>query len=181
MGRRSKASKSLRRRNQRAKKRLLKKSNEQAQVQEESLSEQQSASQEQHEDAAVHPDESDCLGEDRDVVLMEVEDSISSVDESRYSYQYMWDCRKKLMAKVSEYRATIEEQKSKSVQVALQHRQEIERIRSFYQAMVYAPTRASKIFKASRCSTSTARQVLDQVGLEYRNDAYYCKQGYCYK
>ena len=111
--------------------------------------------------------------------MMEVEDSIASMDGNRYSYHYMWDCRRNLMEKVSEYRAIIEKQKTARIETGLQHRQEIQRIRSFYQTMVYAPTRASKIFKSSKCSSSTAREVLDKVGLEYKNSAYSCKSGFC--
>lgn len=33
--------------------------------------------------------EVDCLGEDKDVFFMEVEDSIASTDSNHHSYQYM--------------------------------------------------------------------------------------------
>lgn len=206
MGRRNKASKNNRRRIQRAKKRQLAKKVKDAQslekctlegpppapsdnhgedhpsLEESSEESCSSLGVKKHHSHNADGDldlEVDCLGEDKDVFFMEVDDSITSADSSRYSYQYMWDCRRALMEKVSKYRSIIEKQKTAKVKTALQHRQEIERIRSFYQAMVYAPTRTSKIFKASKCSSNIAREVLDQVGLEYKNSAYYCKPGFC--
>ena len=54
-----------------------------------------------------------CLGEDMDVVLMQMEDSLIELEsderQAEYSYEYLLECRQKLMHKVTEYRARIEE------------------------------------------------------------------------
>ena len=114
-----------------------------------------------------------CLGEDADVVLMHAEDSLMELEsdesQSKYSYEYLLECRQKLMCKVAEYRERIEEQSTETTQVACKHRQEIEHIRSFYQAIAYAPTRSGRMVKAARCSSSVAAEIMRELGLKYRN------------
>ena len=111
-----------------------------------------------------------CIGEDTDVVLMHTEDSLMDLDSdenAKYSYDYLLECRQKLMHKVAYYRARIEEQSTESAQVAYRHHKEIDQIRSFYQAIAYAPTRAGRMVKASICKSSVASQIMQELGLKY--------------
>lgn len=89
--------------------------------------------------------------------------------QSKYSYEYLMDCREKFMRKVAVYRERIEKLSAESTRVACKHRQEIEHIRSFYQAIAYAPTRSGKMVKAARCSSNVAAEIMQELGLEYRN------------
>lgn len=113
----------------------------------------------------------DCIGEDADVVIMQTEDDIMKECDGesgpKYPYEYLLNCRKELMMRVKEYRAIVEDQKSRIIAMEYKHRKEIERIRSFYQGIAYAPTRTGKIYKRSHCSSSIAKQILKDVGLKY--------------
>ena len=67
-----------------------------------------------------------CLGEDVDVVTMCTEDSLKELNEEQfdYSYEYLLECREKLMHKVEEYRVCVEELTSKEASLIHKHRKE---------------------------------------------------------
>lgn len=112
-------------------------------------------------------DEYTSIGEDADVVMMNLEDSLNELEKEpmAHSYEYLFECRKTLMQKVERYRATMEKQSSQIIAMKYKQRQEIERIREFYQAIAYAPTHSSQIVKKSICSSKTATKVLSDIGL----------------
>ena len=115
-----------------------------------------------------------CLGEDVDVVTMRTEDSLKELDEEEYeySYEYLLECRQKLMRKVEEYRVYVEELTSKEARLIHKHREEVERIRNFYQTIAYAPTRTGRIVKAARMNSSAAAEIMTELGLKYRSTQY---------
>ncbi len=117
------------------------------------------------------------MGEDEDVVLMETEDALNNLDnqaknddtECKYPYQYLTDCREKLMSKVRKYRAVVEDQKSQMIIMQQKQHKEIERIRTFYQGIAYAPTRSGRLVKQVHCSSQTAKEIMKELGLKYNN------------
>lgn len=107
-------------------------------------------------------DEYTSIGEDADVVMMHTEDTLIQLEKepSTHSCEYLLECRQTLMHKVERYRATLEKQSSAIAAMKYKQRQEIERIREFYQAIAYAPTRSSLIVKRAVCSSKTAAEIL---------------------
>ena len=66
-----------------------------------------------------------CLGEDIDVVLMGTEDSLLQLEcdkKSKHSYEYLLECREKLIQKVKLYRRRIEEQSSEIAEMTYKHK-----------------------------------------------------------
>ena len=114
-----------------------------------------------------------CLGEDIDVVLMGTEDSLLQLEcdkkKSKHSYEYLLECREKLIQKVKLYRRRIEEQSSEIAEMTYKHKKELKHIRSFYQGIAYAPTRTWRIVKTAHCSTSKAAEIMRELGLKYKD------------
>lgn len=112
------------------------------------------------------------IGEDVDVAMMNAEDGFIQMEHDQnmmhHSYEYLQDCRRILMEKVAHYRTLVEKKTTEIKKKEYEHRQQIERIRKFYQAMAYAPTRLAKIFKKSYCASSSAAEVLRAAGLSYK-------------
>lgn len=115
-----------------------------------------------------------CLGEDMDVALMKTDDCLIELenddDKSAYTYEYLLDCREKLMKRVKTYRQQIEEQSSKMTSMAYEHKKQLQHIRSFYQGIAYAPTRTGRIVKSAHCSTSAAAEIMHELGLKYKQN-----------
>ena len=114
----------------------------------------------------------DVVGEDIDTLEMKIEDCVQQLSCDNYGYttKYLLDCRKKLMSKVDDYRTRLEESYSENAELVYKHRKELETIRAFYQSICHLPTRAGRILKASQGKLSAARQVLEEVGLDYIYD-----------
>ena len=114
-----------------------------------------------------------CLGEDEEVIDMEIEDALFNLDgytgktERKYPMEYLSECREKLLSKVKKYRAKVEDQKSQNISMQYNHRKEIENIRTFYRGIAYAPTRSGRLVKQAQCSSKTAKELLDEFGLQY--------------
>ena len=89
-------------------------------------------------------DEHTSIGEDADVVMMHVEDSLIQLEKepTKHSHEYLLECRQMLMHKVERYRATLEKQSSVISAMKYKQRKEIENIREFYHTIAYAPTRS---------------------------------------
>ena len=104
---------------------------------------------------------------------MKTEDSLFQLEcdehKSKYSYEYLLECREKLMQKVELYHGQLEEQSSKIARMTYEHKKQIKHIRTFYQDIAYAPTRTGRIVKAAHCSTSKAAQIMQELGLKYKN------------
>ena len=115
---------------------------------------------------------SSSIGEDADVVMMHFIAMNLEKEPLRYSYDYLFDCREKLMQKVEHYRSIVEKQSSEITAMKFKQCQEIEHIREFYQAIAYAPTRSSRIVKRALCSTKTAAELLRDIGLEHVSKTY---------
>ena len=115
-----------------------------------------------------------CLGEDMDVALMKTDDCLIELEKddqkSTYTYEYLLDCREKLMKKVEQYREQIEEQSSKIACMVYEHKKQLKHIQSFYQGIAYAPTRTGRIVKAAHCSTSAAAEIMHELGLKYKQN-----------
>ncbi len=82
----------------------------------------------------------EAVGEDIGVFLMTLEDSIQRLDTnaSDYSEEFLMECRDKLMQKVIKYHKQYESAVTENSRLIHNHRQEVERIRKFYQNLVYA-------------------------------------------
>lgn len=121
-------------------------------------------------------EDNDAVGEDMDVFEMNLDDSIQALqaDQQEFSVQYLKDCRRKLLQKVTDYHKQLEDAKSMIVKLEYQKRQEIESIRMFYQNLMYAPTRSGRIIKASSTTSSAAVKIMKDLGLQYQytGDAY---------
>lgn len=67
----------------------------------------------------------DCLGEDSDTVMMQTEDKLLELEadqrQSKHSYEYLLECRKTLMQKVTKYRAQVEKLTTESTQMSYRH------------------------------------------------------------
>lgn len=121
--------------------------------------------------------EDSCLGEDIDVVEMNLEDALLELDEghTEYSQQYLLECRQRLVHKVKHYRAALEEHQSEIAQLKYKHHQEIARIREFYMKLAYAPTRSGRMVKASLISSSVAAEIMKELGLQHTANHRYAK------
>ena len=112
-------------------------------------------------------------GEDMDVLEMSLEDSMKRLDPNsvHYSLEYLTDCRTKLIQKVAQYRQQLETSTSNNTKLIYKHRQEIERIRSFYQNLMHAPTRTGRIVKAACTTSHAAVKIMQELGLKYKYNA----------
>ncbi len=90
-------------------------------------------------------EEVEALGVDLDVKEMKLADPYS--DE--FSYDYLFECRQRLMSKITVYRNEVESLRSNEVQLIRKCRATIERIRSFYKRIAFATTRTGKLIKTS--------------------------------
>ena len=123
-------------------------------------------------------DEEEVIGEDMDTLQMKLADSIMNLskDPDKHKPEYLEECRRKLITKVDTYTVRLEKAYSENAKLAYKHRREIESLRSFYQSIIHLPTRTGRIVKVAKSNTSAAREVLEQVGLNYRlenGDTYY--------
>ncbi len=85
-----------------------------------------------------------------------------------YSPGYLIECREKLIGKVRKYRKQYEDAETENAKLVYKHRQDVERIRSFYQKLMYAPMRSGKIIKAASTTSSAAVEIMKELGLKYR-------------
>lgn len=111
----------------------------------------------------VLPDE---IGEDTDVMHMKLEDIYQQWDGCEYTPNYLKECRHLLMKKVEEYRRTVEELQTEKAKQAVQHRNEIEEIRTFYRNIAYGTSRTGKIVKKAMSTSEAAKEVLRTIGYE---------------
>ena len=107
-------------------------------------------------------------GEDITVLEMHLEDSLRKEDEGNYDYQYLLDCRKKLCRKVQYYRRKLEESVSANIKQALEHRKELESVRTFYHNIAYARTRTGQIVKSSLMNSSAAMALMKQISVDLK-------------
>ena len=116
-------------------------------------------------EAAINTDdeEIDALGVDLDVVEM----TVANPDSEEFTYEYLQDCRKKLMLKVNAYRSELESLRLDKAKMAFKHRSQIDRIRSFYQTIAFATTRTGKIVKTAMESSSTAANIMKELESTY--------------
>jgi len=116
-------------------------------------------------EAAVNTDdeEIDALGVDLDVVEM----TVANPDSEKFTYEYLQDCRKKLMLKVNAYRSELESLKLDKAKMAFKHRSQIDRIRSCYQTIAFATTRTGKIVKTAMETSSAAANIMKELESTY--------------
>ena len=105
---------------------------------------------------------------------MALEDLLKSVEDPRVQYTraYLTERRAKLMEKITQYRQRLEDCKSNSARITYKHRQQLARIRSFYQNLLHAPTRGAKLVKAVRSTSDEAVKVMKELGLKYKYDGH---------
>ena len=88
-------------------------------------------------EAAINTDdeEIDALGVDLDVVEM----TVANPDSEEFTYEYLQDCRKKLMLKVNAYRSELESLRLDKAKMAFKHRSQIGCIRSIIKLLHLRP------------------------------------------
>ena len=113
-------------------------------------------------------EELDALGVDLDVVKMTFENPY----KDEFTNEYLQDCRRKLMQKVSAYRNKIESLKLQQSEAVRKHKAQLDRIRSFYQTIAFASTRTGKIVKTSLETSSTAASIMKELESTYKGQQY---------
>ena len=96
------------------------------------------------------------IGLDLDALEMETDNQLpqdetvvdDDTQEGFYgSFEYLQQCRSRLISKVKKYRDENEKLKTESVILAAKHRREVEAIRTFYKNVTFGLTRSSVIFR----------------------------------
>ena len=117
-------------------------------------------------DVDIDKDEA-AYGEDVTALEMHLEDSLRQ-EKEEYDYEYLLDCRKKLCRKVQYYHNRLEKSVSANIKQALEHRKELESVRTFYHNIAYARTRTGRIVKSSLMSSSAATAMMKQLGVDLK-------------
>ena len=110
----------------------------------------------------ILPDE---IGEDTNVMHMELEDFYKEWDGSEHSNTYLKECRQKLLEKVKEYRQKVEQLHTEKIETAHKHRTEIE-IHTFYMNIAYGMSHSGRILKKAMSTSDAAKEVLKMLGYE---------------
>ena len=103
----------------------------------------------------------DILGEDIDAVEMRLEDAMEKPDT--YSHEYLCKCRRRLLHKVEYYRRERERSRTDTAILLAKHREEIERVRHFYQTIAYARTRSGEMVKSVMEKSLAAENIAKQL------------------
>ena len=106
------------------------------------------------------------IGEDTDVMHMELEDFYREWDNSEHSSTYLKECRQKLIEKVKEYHQKVEQLQTEKIETACKHRAEIGEIRTFYKNIAYGTSRSGRIVKKAMSTSDAAKEVLKMLGYE---------------
>ena len=99
------------------------------------------------------------LGVDFTAELMKFEDCLKEPSK-RYTHEYLLDCRKTLRLRLEECHQRLEESLSENTKLVFKHRQEIERIRSFYQTIAYGTSRSGLMVRTARAKSASAAELL---------------------
>ena len=111
----------------------------------------------------VLPDE---IGEDTDVMHMELEDFYREWDNSEHSNTYLKECRQKLLEKVKEYHQKVEQLQTEKIEIACKHRAKIEEIRTFYRNIAYGTSRSGRMVKKAMSTSDAAKEVMKMLGYD---------------
>ena len=114
-------------------------------------------------------EDEDEVGADMDATRIALADELMTEGEE-YTIAYLQNVKDDLLRKVEYNRERIEQLKSANLKQLHKHRQEVDRIRTFYQTIAYAKTRTGRMVQTALRKSSAAAQVLEEVGITYRQN-----------
>ena len=109
-------------------------------------------------------DASTALGDaDIDLVEMELYDLYRKDDGQPYSVEYLQKCIDKLKVKVREDKVTINKLQRDIINIKADNKDEVERIRCFYDAIAFGRSRAGRIVRTAIGSSSRAQKISQEM------------------
>lgn len=106
----------------------------------------------------------DTLGIDLDAFQM----SLETEDNEDLPYEYLLDCRKKLIRKIEWYRKQLDTSTSENTYLVSKHRAEIRRIKTFYQNIAFGRSHSGKLVKRALCTGKAASEFMKELNAKYR-------------
>lgn len=102
---------------------------------------------------------------DQDLELLEmtIYDSYRQEDGAPYSYKYLLDCRKKLMRKLHSCKKEVSDLQKEKLEAQIVHKEEIKRIRQFYEVIALAKSRSGRIVRSGMGTSAAAGEIIQDM------------------
>ncbi len=98
------------------------------------------------------------IDDDMDFVDMKLYDTYRQIDGKPHSQEYLLKCRSKLTIKAQLYRQQTDHLQKEISRIELKHREQIERLRRFYETIAFGQSRSGKMVRAAMSTSSAAEQ-----------------------
>ena len=98
--------------------------------------------------------------QDLELLEMRIYDSYRQEDGAPHSYEYLLDCRKNIMRKLHSCKKEVNDLQKEKLEAQVKHREEIKRIRQFYEVIAFAKSRSGKIVRSAMGTSAAAVEVI---------------------
>ena len=119
---------------------------------------------------------SSVLGDaDTDLIEMEIYDLYREEDGEPYSVEYLQKCNEKLRRKVKDDKIIINMLQRQNMKMKADKKDEVERIRRFYETIAFGQSRAGKMVRTALGTSNRAQNISQQMRVLYsvHQDHYY--------
>ena len=105
--------------------------------------------------------------DDTDLIEMSLYDDYRKDDGRPYTNHYLKQCTEKLRSKVEQYRAKICELEKENMKMKLEHKEERERIRNYYDTIAFGKSRSGQLVRMSMGTSSAAGKIIEELKTLY--------------
>ena len=98
---------------------------------------------------------------DMDLIEMELYDNYRRSDGEPYPTEYLLKCRKKLKTKLHKCSEKINPLELKISKINLEHKQERERLRKYYETIAFGQSRTGLMVRSAMGTSSAAEKIMN--------------------